>query len=862
MSMRRWWIRGWGSLRRWVHEGELHAEIESNLDLQIDENLRSGMSPDEARRAALVRFGSVEATKEAWRDQKRLPVLEVLMNDSRYALRLLRKSPLFAATVILVLALGIGGNVAIFSIVNAALLRPLPYNEPSELVLLWGNVQRAQLERRGASVPDYLNWGEQNKSFEGVAAYWSNTFTMTGAEERRAIAAEVVGAKYFNLLGVKPIIGRDFLPEEELRPGSAPVVILGHSFWNDELGADPAVLGTRIELDGQPFTIIGVMPRGFLGLTDQAGLFVPPGVLPNAQQLFAARGNRWFAAVARLRPGVTLNQAQAEMNSISLGLQAAFPGTNDKRGVEVAPLINETFGSVRPALLTLLAAVGMVLLIACANVANLLLVRTETRHSEIAVRTALGAGRREVLQLLLTESFVLSAIGTVLGGFLAMWAVQLILTASPIQLPSFVNVHMDGQVILFAIGLAVVTAVFMGLAPALQGGPTNLSDTLKSSSTKTTGSVSRRRFRNGLVVAEVALTFVLLAGAGLFIESFRRLSQVDPGFRTDHLLTARITAPRDARLNVRVLRETLAAIPGVESVTAATDIPFTGSNAIFYTAEGQPAVDATNVPRAYVHRVADGYFHTMNIALVAGREFNEAEPETSVIVSENVIKRFWPGQDPIGKRVKSGNVTSAVPWLNIVGVVRETKTRNLPNNPTADPDLYFPFVAQPPAAGVLIRTAVEPSAIITSVRSEIRRLEKLALVSNISTMDDLIQPLTARSRFTTWLTGVFSIIALILTLVGIYGTMSYTIAQRTREIGIRIALGATTREVFRTVLGRALALIGGGLVAGIAAALIAGRGIDGLLFGVRATDPAVFLVVSLFVLLTGTLAAVFPARRR
>ncbi len=858
---RGWLVRALDFLRQRRAEVDLNEEIQSNLALHTDDNVRSGMTLQEARRAALVRFGSVEATKEAWRDQKRLPFLEVLMTDARYALRMLIKSPVFAGTVILVLALGIGGNVAIFSIVNAALIRPLPYEEPGRLVLLWGNVQRARIERRGASIPDYRNWSEQNGSFEGIAAYWNASFTLTGRDERKAVPAEIVGSKYFSLLGVKPVLGREFLPEEENRPGSAPVVILGHGFWTEEFGADPGVLGRQIELDSQSFSIVGIMPKGFLGLTDQASLFVPPAVLPGAEQLFASRGNRWFAAVGRLRKGVTREQAQAEMNSISLALQKTYPETNDKRAVELAPLIDETFGSVRPALLALLAAVGMVLLIACANVANLLLVRTETRQSEIAVRTALGAGRKQVLQLLLTESLVLSSIGTVFGGMIAVWSVRLILSASPIQLPSFVNVGVDREVILFAIGLTLITTIFMGLAPAFQAEPSNLSDTLKSNSTKTTGGLSRRHFRNGLVVAEVALTFVLLASAGLFIESFRRLSQVDPGFRTDHLLTAQIATPRNSRLNAQLLRETVAAIPGVESATFATEVPFTGSNAIFYTAEGQPAVDATNVPRAYVHRVAPAYFRTMEIAVVGGREFNEAEPNTSVIVSEAVAKRFWPGQDVIGKRVKSGGVSSEAPWLNIVGVVRETKTRNLPNNPTADPDLYFPYANPPAAVGMLIRTTVEPAAIAANVRSEVRRVEKLALISGISTMDELIRPLTARSRFTSWLTGVFSAVALVLTLVGIYGTMSYTIAQRTREIGIRIALGATAREVFQNVLGGGLALIGAGLLTGIAVAIVVGRGIHDLLFGVSATDPAVFGIVALFVVITGALAAFLPARR-
>jgi predicted permease len=455
----------------------------------------------------------------------------------------------------------------------------------------------------------------------------------------------------------------------------------------------------------------------------------------------------------------------------------------------------------------------------------------------------------------------MSFFGTLLGLLLSRWIVQLILTASPIQLPSFVNVSIDREVILFAAVLTLITAVFMGLAPALQAQPSSLSETLKSGSLRTTGAVVRRRFRSVLVIAEVALTFVLLAGAGLFFESFRRLSQVDPGFRSDHLLTASITAPRGATLNLQAIHESVKSLPGVESVTLANSVPFTGASAIFYTAEGQSEVDATTVPRAYIHRVTPGYFGTMGIALINGREFESTEPQNSVIVSEAVIKRFWPGQDGVGKRIKPGGVTSSAPWMNIVGVVRETKTRSLPNNPTADPDLYFAYPGPPDSVSLLVRTTVDPASIGSTVRDALHHDSPASLVANIATMDELIAPMTARSRFTTWLTGAFSLVALLLALIGIYGTMSYTVSQRTREIGIRIALGAKTGDVFRIVVGRALAMIGIGLVAGILVSIALSHGIAGLLFGVSPTDPSVYVLVAALVIATGALAAFLPARR-
>ena len=847
--------------RRSRNERELAEELESVLQLHIEANMRSGMSFEEARRKALVKFGGLDAAKEAWRERRRLPFLEVMMRDARYAFRLIQKNPVLALAVVFVLAVGIGGSIAIFSIVNAVLLKPLPYPEADRLMVLWGNVQRAAVERRGASMPDYFDWRDTAKSFDGLAAYWSGSFTMTGIEDRQIVNAEIVGSKYFEILGIKPTIGREFTSDEEGLPGSAPVVILGNGFWRDHFGGDPGVLGKQVELDSQNFTIVGVMPPGFLGLTDQAAIFVPPAVLPGAKQMLANRGSRFFTAIGRLREGVTKDQAQAEMNNISLNLANANPDTNDKRGVEVAPLIEETFGSVRPALLALLGAVGMVLLIACSNVANLLLVRTDGRQSEIAVRTALGAGRREILQLLLTESLVMSIFGAAVGLWLSGWAVKLILTASPIQLPTFVSVSMDSRVVLFAGVVALLVGVFIGLVPAFHANASNLVDTLKSNSSKSTGSALRRRIRSVLVVAEVALTVVLLVCAGLFLESFRKLSQVDAGFRTDHLLTVQLNAAPNARLNTEVLREAITGISGVSSVALASDIPFVGSSAVFYTAEGQPIADATTIPRAYVHRVTPGYFNTMGIALLTGREFETTEPAASVIVSEAVIKRFWPEQDAIGKRIKLGRVDSTTPWLNIVGVVRETKMRNLPSNPTADPDIFFPYVNQPTAAGILVRTSVEPADLSLQVRNEIKRSDKLAVISNISTMDALTRPLTARSRFTSWLTGVFSVIALLLALVGIYGTMSYTVGQRTREIGIRIALGAKAPQIFGMVLGSALVLVGGGLIAGVLGAVAASHGIRDLLFGISPLEPSVFVLVAMLMLTTGALAAFLPARR-
>jgi len=775
-----------------------------------------------------------------------------------YAVRTLRKNPSFSLTVMLVLGLAIGGNVGIFSIVNAVMLRPLPYRDSDRLVLLWGNVQRTVVERRGGSFPDYRDWKEQNRTFDGLAVFFDDTFTLTKDDERTTIRGEIVGADYFRLLGIKPIAGRTFHPSEEWTVEAPPVVAVSHDFWTQNLGSNPSVLGTTLLMNNIKFTIVGVLPPGFRGLEDQAELWVPPGALPGVQEGFSARGSRGFAVLGKLREGITLVQAQEDMNSISSSLERAYPETNEKRGVEVASLVQETFGNVRPALLLLLVAIGMVLLIACANLANLMLLRTETRNSEIAIRMAIGASRVELIKLILSETVLLSLLSGVLGLLLSGWLVDAMLAASPVQLPSFVNVNIDGSVVLFAIGLALAAGMLMSIAACLHSAPAVLNDVLKSNSTRTSSDRSAKHFRNGLVVGEVALTVVLLIGAGLLIESFRSLLSVDPGFRPTGLVGLRIGLSSALSNTVR---EAIAHLPGVESVALSSGLPYSGGSAIFYTAEGQAGVDATNVPRAFVHRITPAYFRTMGIPVVAGRDFATNENALSVIVSQDVVKRFWPGEEGIGKRIKSGRVDADSPWLNIVGVAGNTKTRGLPNNPTADPDLYFPLEGQTANINVLIRTVIEPTSVMTSVRSEIRKLDKAAVLTNVASMDEVMRPLMSRPRFLGWLSGIFSGMALLLAAVGIYGTISSTVTRRTREIGVRMAVGANRGDVIRMVLRHCLALIVSGLVLGLLSAVAVGRGISTLLFGISATDPSVFIGVSVVMIFIGLIAACIPAWR-
>jgi predicted permease len=784
------------------------------------------------------------------------------MNSFAYATRTLRKSSGFSLTVVILLTLGIGGTVAIFSIVNAALVRPLPYANPEGLVLLFGNVQRTVVERRGASMPDYRDWKEQNHTFEGLASFWSRTFILRTPEERVPIDGEIVGASYFDLLRVKPARGRTFRAVEETDASLPATVVVSHEFWTKRLAADPAAVGRQLTLNATSHTIIGVMPPGFRGIREGAQLWVTPASLPVREQAFNDRGARGLTALGRLREGVSIEEAQADMDAVSRALERAYPQTNDKRGVEVIQWSEEIFGSVRPALLVLLAAVTLVLLVACANVANLLMLRTETRHAEIALRTAVGASRAEVLKVLLTETMLLSFTGAAMGLLFSGWAVELILAISPIQLPSFVNVTLDSNVVIFAVGLAWATALLLAIIPAVQFVPSDLQEALSGSSARITGVRTTQRFRNSLIVGEVALSFVLLLTAGLLVESFRQLLRVDTGFETSNLLTLRLAFEGEPASKAMAVKESIERLPGVRSVALSSVIPFSVGGAIFYAAEGEaPILDAQLAPRAYLHFVTPGFFKTMGIPLLHGRDFRTTEPNESVMVSQKLAQRFWPGEDPVGKRIRMGRDNSENPWLNIVGVVGNTKTRDIPDNPTQDPDIYFNFGTFGGNPGVLIRTAVEPSALIPTVLSEVKRIDSLVVISNVSTVEALMRPLTARARFLSFLSGVFSVLALVLALVGIHGSMSYTVMQRTREIGIRMALGASRGALLRLVLGRSLALICGGLAFGLIGSYFAGQGISKLLFGVSATSPSAFLAASLLMILGGLAAAYIPARR-
>jgi predicted permease len=872
---------------------DLDDELSFHLAMREADLVRDGLTPAGARAAARRQFGNVTHFKEQTHDMWTFEGLESLLQDVRFAFRTIRKSPGFSIVATAALAIGIGGNTAIFSMVDAVRARAMPYAHPDRLVQLWGNVARARVERRGASYPDYRDWRTQAKSFDDMAAFDGATLTLVGNDEPERLHVELVSAPYFDLLGVQPVHGRAFRDDEDDATKPALVAILSDGLWRRRFGADAQIVGHTMMLTSRsapaagpmPFTVVGVMPPGFQGLTDAAELWVPFALYAPPRGM-TERGSRGFAALARLKPGVTLQAAQAEMDGISRQLERSYPDTNEKRAVEISPLDVELFGTLRGSLLTLMAAVGFVLAIACANVANLLIARSEARRREVAVRTALGAGRGRLMRQMMTESCVLTLLGAGVGLLLARAAVMTLLAQSPVTFPSFVAPGLDVRVAAFTVAVSLVCGILVGLAPWLQAREVDLNDALKENA-RGSGGRRSQRLRSGLVVVEISLAVVLLIGAGLMIRTVRNLIALDPGFDPESVLTLRLSVPRLAPPSLtavsgaapatpagppppivegRVLLERLRSLPGVAAVSLATDLPLDGNaSAGLYAAEGMPAATAQNAPRAYVHRVAPDFFATLRIPVVSGRTFTAAElmPDTgqaAVVVSDRVVKRFWPGQDPIGRRIKFGPAQSDAPWMSIVGVVGEVKYRGLPENPTADPDIYLPFSDRSQQLSVVVRASVTPSSLVAPVRAAIRALDPSIPIYSVASMDALIGSQTSQSRFTMWLMGVFAVIALALAVIGIYGVMSYLVTQRTREIGIRLALGAGGKDILKLVVGNGAQLVVVGIALGLAAAFALQRLVSSLLFGVTAADAASAGAVAILAVVA-LLACYVPARR-
>jgi putative ABC transport system permease protein len=793
-------------------------------------------------------------------------------SDLRYAWRSIWKSRATSLGAMLALALGIGATATIFGLVNAVLLRPLPYPHAERLVEIWGNVQRDVVERRGASFPDYFDWRKEAKSFDGMAAWMTGGFIVYGAGDPTQVNSETVDGPYFELLGVAPLAGR-LLQEQDHRADAAPVAVIGERLWEERFRRSPEAIGKSLQLGARVFTVVGVVPAQFRGRSDQAEVWTPawttfpPAVLDQ-------RGNRSFPALARLKEGVTIEAAQAEMNVISAQLEKMYFATNEKRGAEVATLASQVFQNIRPAVSILFGAVALVLLIACANVASLLLARSETRRREMSLRRAIGAEDKQLIRLLLIESAILVVIGAVGGFAVSQWAQNALLTLSPVQLPSFAAPALDWRTFAFLVAICVLTTIGIGLTPlaSVRGG--SLAQSLREDAVASRGAgrVSTLRF---IVIGEVAVAVALLVGAALLGRSFAALLDFDPGFNPQNLLAMRVQLPAippppDAQgtppppPSVLPLLEKLRAVPGVQTAALTSSIPLSGASAIFYAAEGQAQVDATNRPRAFVHRVTPEHFDTLGIKLVEGRTFTASEmtpDSTAVVVSRKVADRFWPGQSAIGRRIKQGDVTAKTPWLTIVGVVAEANLRGIPRNPTPDPDLYFPFNDRTRSFAVLLRTHIDPASIAVPAREALKQAEPAVAIFSSRTIDTLVATQLAPARFLSWLTGSFATVALALAVIGLYGMLSYWVRRRTAEIGIRAALGADRSRLLLLVVGQAMTMAVIGVTVGAVLAAFLTRYIETTLYAVQAMDWVSFIGTAALMLVAAIAASLAPALR-
>jgi putative ABC transport system permease protein len=871
----RWWHEFRYVVRRLNRrraEVELEEEIRTHLELETEQNIEAGMSPEEARYAALRTFGNVALYKEDSRTMWGFRSLETLWQDVRFGMRMLVKNPMFTAIAVVALALGIGANSAIFSVVNTILLRPLPYHDPERLVMVWEDDTKGGFPKDTPAAANFIDWREQNQVFEDMAAIASESFNLTGDGEPERIDGRRVSASLFPLLGVEPHLGRVFLPEED-QPGAHRVVLISHGLWQRRFGGEANIVGRSLTLNGESFTVVGVMPKGFQFPNRGAELWVP---IAFSTQEAANRGRHYLEVVARMKQGVTTEQAQAEMSMIATRLQQQYPAYNAHLGATVTPLHEHLAGEIRPALLVLLGAVGFVLLIACANVANLLLARAAARQKEIALRVALGAGRLRLIRLFLIESILLAGLGGIVGLLLVVWGIGLITAFIPDNISQAKAVSVDLNVLAYTFGISVLTGLIFGLAPALQVSRFNLNETLKEGGRDSAAGRSGNRIRNLLVVAEVAVSLVLLVGAGLLINSFMRLRGVDPGFRADKLLTMQVQLPmlkypEHARRSAfyTELLSRVEGLPGVKSAAVTTNLPlYRQGNSIGIGIEGRPdpAPGQGKRPTVVTRVISPQYFSTMGIQLLQGRALaaqDRVDSPAVAVINETMARRFWPGEDPLGKRITPGasNSTNPDDWITIVGVVRDVRQFELNAEPRPQMYLSYEQASFFAPRDLVVRTEGDPLSLADAVRRTVWEVDRDQPVSNIRTMEDIISESVARQRFSMLLLGIFAGVALLLAAVGIYGVMSYSVAQRTREFGVRMALGAQRSDVLKLAVGQGLKLVLAGVVIGVVAALALTRVMSSLLFEVSATDPVTYITISVVLISAGVLASFIPARR-
>jgi predicted permease len=877
--------------RRRSLDRDLEAELRSHVEMAIERNLGQGMGVGQARREALLGFGGLEQTKQTYRERRGLPFLETSLQDLLFAARMLRKSPGFTAVVILSLALGIGANTTIFSVMNALLYRPLPYPHSDRMVAIWETPLAHPDDRQPPPIAELLDWQKQNDVFEDIAlTSGTESGTLSGVNGTEPIHVQDVTPNFFSFLGVKPILGRVFLPDE--MQDRAQTIIISNTFWKTHFNSDSNVLGKTFSVEGVVSTVVGVMPSGFAPFYgDPIDLWQP---INPASPRYADRIDHWLVPVALLKPHVTLAQAQSEMDVIARRLEQTYPESNKGIGKKLQPLHDALFGWARQPLYPLLGAVACVLLIACANVANLLQARTEIRRAEYALRASLGAGRRRLMQQMFAESALLALLGGSLGILLAHWGIPLFRLLAG-DFPSSQSISIDTRVLLFTLAISLLTAFVFGLFPSIQASNPNPNEALREGSRRTS-SGSHGLIRHGLAVSEIALAMVLLIGAGLMINSILRLQRVNPGFDSSNLLTMNIQLPEGGRYVERVpggdmekatpqvtafyqrLLERIAVLPGVESVGSITGLPTHFSRAYTFSLLGHPAPPPDQRPRAGYNEVSPSFFHTLKIPLKKGRYLDDHDTGAApwaVVVNETFAHRFFSNEDPIGQQVllryDPYPVEEPRP-RQIVGVVGDVKHWGLAQ--PAPPFVYASYLQQPAVypggtitshlwQDLAIRTGpgVRPEDLSLLVKKIVADLDPDQPVTNVMTMDQVLTRSLGDYQFYMRILGVFAALAVVLAVMGIYGVLSYFVNQRTREIGIRVALGAQRADVLGLVtkLGLKLALLG--VVIGIALAIGLARVIASFLYGVKPTDPATYAVVATLLVAVALLASFLPARR-
>jgi predicted permease len=815
----------------------------------------------------------VRQTACAW---LRLLAVSSILNDLRYALRLMRKAPAFTLVAVATLALGIGANTAIFSVVNAALLNPLPFPDADRLVVISETVKRDTVERRPLSYPDYRDYRERTSSFDDMAVWSSEKFTL-GSDDApaRQLEGELVSAAYFSLLGATPIAGRTFTRAEDEARDTHALAVISYAFWQRQFGGDPAAVGRAIRLNDRAFTVIGVLPRGFKGLDDDTEVWIPMGMLATAEsaRLYDLRGARWLDAIGRRKKTVSFDQASADVATAARQLEQTYPDTNAKYGGTIFDLKTETVGQLQPLLLTLFGAVGFVLLIACVNLANLLLARATTRQRETAIRAALGADRNRLVRQFIVEGLILSAIGAAAGLLLAMWSIDAIIALAPAGLPSFVKPHMDIRVLLFVLAATSGAGLLLGVLPALQGSRADLNEVLKEGARGSSGGAVRTRVRSALVIAEVALSLLLLVGAGLMVRTFDNLQKIDVGFRPERGLTLRLSLPQkykseDLPQAAKDVIARVASVPGVERVAIATDAPFNGgSSAIIVSPEGLEPGETERGLRVYRHSVSPGFFDALGTSIGKGRDFDDHDTAGSqpvVIVSRRFAAKAWRGVDPIGRRLIVGRGTGR-DWITVVGVVGDLRYRSLTADiarEPEDPDIYFPFAQRPDrGASVVVSGGGNPATLVPPVRDVIQRFDRDVPTFAERPMADLIADRMSAFRLSAGVMSFFGVVALLLAGIGIYGLINYSVTQRQQEIGVRVALGAGRGEIYRLVMTDAMKLTLAGLAIGVVGAVPCAKLIRTQLYGVTTSDPMTYAVIMMLLLAVGVVATLLPARR-